>query len=494
MNLFAFLFIILTVGASEWMGFEVAESWPSRTVAVALVAALVPAVALFQTGILLQAPLRRNQNRFSESDFRRLNVAHSLVWLTAAMAIVWGLRWQDVVRGNWGLSNCVLIDELLILTPALIGIFASWLIFFELYRVSTVAGYENGSSQSTDFPTWRNASKQALRRLKPRLEFAWLRFRFYLFPPLLIFAALRLLLALSQQLVHGDELWSQLGLIVCFLSLVIALPFLMLLIWNTEPIRDLELAERLDAHSRENRMDPWQIRCWNTGFQLANAAVIGVLPRLRLVLVSDVVLRAFPTAELDAVVRHEAGHIRGRHACWKFSFMALPILAMMMHQPWLSQSGTFFLDLSLGERVLQLVVSPPWGIFLLATLIMTTITSRWLNHQCEFEADLYAIKASGVNEVGNRDAKNNLAIDVTRWEAMKMALYRFAAFSGDEMNRSSFFHPSIQRRIEMLDQFQANPETANRSVRQNVRGRFFVLLGWFAMTVIGWAITTLSVD
>ena len=71
------------------------------------------------------------------------------------------------------------------------------------------------------------------------------------------------------------------------------------------------LAARMDVRLRDIRVIPTRIR------PTANAAQVGAVPGLRYVLVTEDLLERLTADEVDAVVAHELGHIRGHHLTLK---------------------------------------------------------------------------------------------------------------------------------------------------------------------------------
>ena len=59
---------------------------------------------------------------------------------------------------------------------------------------------------------------------------------------------------------------------------------------------------------------------------MANAAVIGLLPGWRYVLLSDRLIETMTDAEIEAVFAHELGHIVHNHMAWLVVFFAILIL------------------------------------------------------------------------------------------------------------------------------------------------------------------------
>jgi Zn-dependent protease with chaperone function len=267
--------------------------------------------------------------------------------------------------------------------------------------------------------------------------------------------------------------------------LAIFMPLSLLVLWNNQAIDDPELKKMLLQISKENQIQELGFRYWHTGHQLPNAAVVGFIPRLRLVFLSDALLSRFPFNEIEAIVRHEAAHIQLRHAIWRMGFMCLPIFAAMFHQTHLVQLESFQFRISQGQEDLTVTVAPVWVAFLLSVVVIGWISNRWLNHQLEFQADIYSTEPppSKRNRSFFRlEDKNALS---SRTEAMKMALLRFAAMSEYHWRRATFFHPSIQSRIELLNCVESNSSSMAEFHRAFQRKRWIYLGFWITLCGIG---------
>ena len=81
--------------------------------------------------------------------------------------------------------------------------------------------------------------------------------------------------------------------------------------------RLLALAEQMGVRVRDINAFPGRRT------KLANAVQIGLLPRLRYILVTDYLVDNVTNDELDAVVAHELGHARGRHLAVKLGAIAV---------------------------------------------------------------------------------------------------------------------------------------------------------------------------
>jgi STE24 endopeptidase len=106
--------------------------------------------------------------------------------------------------------------------------------------------------------------------------------------------------------------------------------------------------------------------------KVANAVQVGLLPRLRYVLVSDYLIDNVSDDELDAVVAHEFGHIRGRH-------VALKLLAVLAC--WIG-FGALYLALRPDGTIsavltfVPLIIAMPVGLMLVNGLLGVRLEQR----------------------------------------------------------------------------------------------------------------------
>ena len=133
MNLIVGLLILVCLAGSEFVSPRPVDDVWLRLLAVLVTVAMVPGLAFFQTVVLIKK-MRILPISFEGKQLmcRRMTLSHTLVWLSASLAIIWAIRWQDVVRGTWALDRWPLIDECLILLPMTVSLVASWLAFYEL--------------------------------------------------------------------------------------------------------------------------------------------------------------------------------------------------------------------------------------------------------------------------------------------------------------------------------------------------------------------------
>ncbi|MBK7642640.1 MAG: M48 family metalloprotease [Planctomycetes bacterium] len=172
--------------------------------------------------------------------------------------------------------------------------------------------------------------------------------------------------------------WHALFAALLLVLLVLLLPFLLAFALDTTRIPEGPLRALFEAVARAAKFRAREILVWNTGGNMANAAIVGLGARTRIVLFSDALLAQLEPRELASVYAHEIAHARGNH---------VPIFVA-----WVL---AFFLG---GDLVAQaLFPANEWlaGGTLLASLALWYFFFGWLSRRYELEADLYAIALLG---------------------------------------------------------------------------------------------------
>ncbi len=103
-------------------------------------------------------------------------------------------------------------------------------------------------------------------------------------------------------------------------------PELLRRILRTTPLPEGPLRRRLQDLCRRSGIQYRDILVWNTQFNVGNAAVMGLFPRFRYVLLSDLLLERMKDEEIEAVFAHELGHVVHHHMIWYVVFFVTLIL------------------------------------------------------------------------------------------------------------------------------------------------------------------------
>jgi Zn-dependent protease with chaperone function len=150
-----------------------------------------------------------------------------------------------------------------------------------------------------------------------------------------------------------------------------ALPAALTKILPSEPFPAGPMRDTLERLARAIGLRYREMRVWKTGGKGLNAMVVGLTPGTRRIFVTDGLLDALPTDEVQAVFCHEAAHAQRSHLVW---FLAL--------------SGVLSLFFMLADELLQRV-----GIsILLKELLYLGIlwfgVLGWVSRKFEREADV----------------------------------------------------------------------------------------------------------
>jgi Zn-dependent protease with chaperone function len=160
--------------------------------------------------------------------------------------------------------------------------------------------------------------------------------------------------------------------------LVFCLPFLLRMALDTTRVPEGPLRALLDEVARAAGFRARAILVWNTGGNMANAAIVGLGARTRIVLFSDALLAQLDARELSAVFAHEIAHAKKNHV----PIFVAWVLAFFLGGDLLAQA--FFPENEWLAGALLLVFMVAW--FLLF---------GWLSRRYELEADLFAIQLLG---------------------------------------------------------------------------------------------------
>jgi STE24 endopeptidase len=97
---------------------------------------------------------------------------------------------------------------------------------------------------------------------------------------------------------------------------------------RTTPLRPGPLRRRLEALCRRSGVRYRDILFWDTDHNMGNAAVMGIIPFMRYILLSDVLIETMTDDQIEAVFAHEVGHVVHRHMAWFVVFFAVLFTAL----------------------------------------------------------------------------------------------------------------------------------------------------------------------
>jgi STE24 endopeptidase len=357
--------------------------WPGWLSAVVMIGGLLlPAAMLWA---LTRLSLRRAGSDDLHHRLRRLGLTHALCqtytvgWFAACL---FGAGWGNAVSGvlgDWVMSHLVLVQFIVGTGP----LFLSWIGLWWAHWPAERAGREQHilARFDTDVPVHAPPSVGRYIGNQVRLQLL-----FSLTPMLSVFALRDLLGGLSHLLGGAaSNVWVQTTLwLGPVLTVLLLSPVVLVRVLRTRPLPDSPLRAELEAFCRSVGLRYRDILLWETDHQMCNAAVMGLLPRARYLLLSDLLIESLTPRQIQGAFAHEVGHIRHRHMLWYALYILIIVLALEGPGEWVSlKLRTFTLP---AWVPLDLLVSlgTIGGLLLLFGLL-----SRW----CERQADMYAARA-----------------------------------------------------------------------------------------------------
>jgi len=341
--------------------------------------------------------------------FRRVRQIHLAIYL-ASVGFALGLfGWAQLVRVEWQLDRMLLIDELLLLVPVVVPVVISWALF---WRVESVAA------------TYREQAGLDSVAVPPRHVYVFLQARHYLglllVPVLIIVAAEDTVQIVAPNALEGPHAW--LVHMVPLGILLTLFPAIIRLIWRTERLADGPLRDRLELLAKTAKLRLRDILVWRTEGTVANAAVAGIIPRLRYVLLTDALLEQLSDEQIEAVFAHEMGHVRRHHLLLRVLAVVAPIAL------WVGIDSVFV---------------EAWPPFIVPIVIVgcLLIVLAWYCRLLEHQADLWACRTIG-------DGSGRLARKSV--ESLCRALISLSSPTEAARAKRTWLHPSIDRRVGLL--------------------------------------------
>jgi hypothetical protein len=151
---------------------------------------------------------------------------------------------------------------------------------------------------------------------------------------------------------------------------------------------DGPVRRRLEAVARRLHFRCTDFLLWPTHGAVANAMLVGLLPRVRYVIFTDRLLDELSADELDAVLGHEVGHAKHGHIWLYAGFLALSMTVLAA------------LLLLIDQRLTAAGVEVPAGaegwlalppVALVAGYVF--LVFGYLSRRCERQADVFGCKA-----------------------------------------------------------------------------------------------------
>ena len=400
---------------------------------------------------LLADPKTRSQ---ALSYYGRRRTQHALLlmvaFVVALYAFGWGWLVKTSVQAQFG-EQLVPAVELLIMAPLPLALLLSWVCFYDVERALL-------AEEQPDAKPFGGRGGYVSFQARQNLAM--------ISAPLLIMMLVQGLVRHFPGTFDNDR--AQVLLAVPFLgAAILFMPLGVRLLLNLRPLPAGPMRDRLEAAAKRLNCRCSDILVWNTRNGVMNAMVVGVVPQLRYILLSDRLLNEMTPEEVEAVFGHEAGHVKHRHMIYYLLFLiagmavmsgALAVLAQTWPaaKSWFEQNGSW-LELTLSAAFI-------FSIF------------GFISRRCERQADVYGCKtvSCGQPDCPGHDLATNLvahggALCPEGVRVFCSALDKVALLSGMSRTRPgwlhSWQHSTIARRVDFLRRLGENPHLEPRFQR-----------------------------
>jgi Zn-dependent protease with chaperone function len=242
-------------------------------------------------------------------------------------------------------------------------------------------------------------------------------------------------------------------------------PKLLTYVLHTQRLPDSPLRRGLSAISQRAGVRCREILLWRTQNNLGNAAVMGLIPQLRYVMLSDLLLESMTDLQIQAVFAHELGHVKHRHLAWFVVFFPAVIFCLFtlsaLLEDHLRLNQTVHEIFDLGSMIIS-------GVIL---LISFGFLSRWFERQ----ADVYAART-----LERESLSQPLPPQTTGASIFASALERVAIVNNIPISARNWTHGSIQSRMRYIKRLGRDPQVAERFDRTGRR----VFAGLVLLTIV----------
>lgn len=414
---------------------------------------------------------------------------------------IFGLGWGSTVQqtltlGPPELPRLAPFAELAVPLPYFLVVFGCWLIYFDAER----ALHRAHSGTGREF--WSRAG-----------------YFFHNLRQLALLVVLPVGLVVTQQSV--SRLWPKtaqsdeyrLLSVAAVLMLVLFMPLVIRPLLGLRPLPAGPVRDRLTALARRLNFRYTDLLVWPTRGVVANAMIVGLLPRVRYVIFTDRILEEMPPEELDGVFGHEVGHAKHGHIWFYAAFLALSmtVLAAVVGVvgQWLDAAAVLHPDAWYARLTKEDAtwMALPFGAVVAAYVFLVF---GYLSRRCERQADVFGCRVVSCSDprcTGHTEATvypaNGAALCPTGIRTFARALERVGLLNGhggpdvDGSRRSlaglvraafgwlrAWQHSTMPRRIAFLLSLIDNPARERRFQRRVKLLRWGLAIGLAAALVL----------
>ena len=228
-------------------------------------------------------------------------------------------------------------------------------------------------------------------------------------------------------------------LILLLMFFFFFLPAFVKRLWKCRPLPDSQLRHVIEKGLERQGVTFSDILIWPVGEAMAcTAAVIGIIPGFRYVLLTPCLIQYLTPSEIEAVIAHEAEHVRRKHLLWYLFFLIAysivlfrlsdPLMSLLMSRPYTVQ-----LLMELDKYPASVTALAAAIIIGVVTLLYFRFVLGFFMRNFERQADMAVFRVQGQ------------PFDLIS------ALRKVALLSGIDPSRPNWHHFSIEERIRFLE-------------------------------------------
>jgi Zn-dependent protease with chaperone function len=362
-------------------------------------------------------------------------------WLIAANQLAGVLVLDGLGVTRLFTGDLVLIDEALTLLPAFLALAGTWWIYYPIERrlvqATLIRRLDEGQPV---YPT------------QTRGQYVLLQVRMHM---LLILTPVLVIAGLSEVIDVAWHRWSggptgmrEAATLLTAAGVFLVAPLLARAVLDVQPMPQGELREALTDVCRRHRVRIRDLLLWRTNGSMINAAVMGIVGRLRYVLITDVLLEMLRRDQVCAVMAHEVGHVRRHHMIWLIvCLMACIFLtAHLVHWP-LRLAAMWNLWPAAWDESVSIITA-------MLQLALGLLIFGWVCRRFERQADTFAVQhLSGLGSDSDRQAM----VTPEAVHSLRSALSAISHLNTVDPTRHSWRHGSIRWRQQYLDSIVGQP-------------------------------------
>lgn len=445
------------VGEAEAMPGDV---WPGLGAWAVLAIALLPKLFV---GVTYWIACRRTHKRLgTDRGQRALNLLEAMT--SALPLLLLTLFLLDLTVGllrtaRVPLRNIVLVDEVLVMLPTLLTVVFAWAVYYPVDRRLREARIIRDADEG-----------KAVYPLLSRTDYLSMQLRHQfglLLLPLLAVTAWSEAIVVLGPSNQGPlnqtatMILSPIGVLIVF----IGAPMIVRHVWQTRALPDGEVRDRMMALCDQHKVRVRELLLWQTSGRMINAAVTGLVSKVRYILLSDGLLDHLEPREIEAVMAHELAHVKCKHLIW----IALIVVSLLMCLDVFAQIVLIELLLPLLGNVTLGAIAAQTGIDLydseiqsifiaVPSLTIALLAFGWVSRRIERQADVFAARHLAMAEKDNsRYAHGQVVFDEASIETMVHALQRVSVLNHAPTTRPSWRHGSIAWRQAHLRSLIGKP-------------------------------------